>query len=56
MGCACSERKDAAELNRQKMLVEYLNGLNRKPVIQMNSSSASVENWHGLIDNMKSVI
>lgn len=50
MGCASSERKDAAQLNREKMLVEYLNGLNRKPVKELNSSAAGAENWYGLID------
>lgn len=50
MGCASSDRKDAAQMNREKMLIEYLNGLNRRPVREVNGSVEGAGNWHDLID------
>ena len=48
MGCTSSDRKDPSQYHREKMLVEYLNGLNRKP-IQEVSSSNDKNNWYGLL-------
>lgn len=50
MGCASSDRKDAGQLNREKMLIEYLNGLNRRPVREVNGFVEENENWQDLIE------
>jgi hypothetical protein len=49
MGCASSDRKDPSQYHREKMLIEYLNGLQKKTVKEVSNSSDK-NSWHGLIE------
>ena len=50
MGCASSDRKDPSQYHREKMLVEYLNGLHKKPIREISGLNEK-NNWHGLLEH-----